>query len=173
MNGISNIIALDLATRTGWATWDGYRRTSGVQIFDLKRGESVGMRYIRFTRWLEDLITLVKPSIICYEQTISRGTFSTAPQEILSGFVTRVQELCARQAIEHFVVYPSALKKFTTGRGNCDKADMLAAVNLRWAESSRDERITDHNEADAIALLYFALTEHLPSSPAQRLSALR
>jgi Holliday junction resolvasome RuvABC endonuclease subunit len=139
----------------------------------LKRGESPGMRYIRFTRWLEDLITLVRPGLIVYEQTISRGVLASAPQEILNGLATRVQELCARHALEHCVVYPSTLKKFTTGRGNCDKTDMLIAVNLRWKDELRVEEITDHNEADAIALLYFALTEYQPSSPALRLQTMR
>lgn len=40
-----NILALDMATKTGWATNAG--RTSGVQTFDVKRGESPGMRFLR------------------------------------------------------------------------------------------------------------------------------
>jgi hypothetical protein len=35
------ILAVDLGTRTGWALWDGARTESGVQVFDLKRGERV------------------------------------------------------------------------------------------------------------------------------------
>ena len=45
------ILALDLATKTGWALQD---RTgaiaSGMQEFSLKRGESKGMRFLRFRK---------------------------------------------------------------------------------------------------------------------------
>jgi hypothetical protein len=50
-----NILALDLGTRTGWAMAENGRTKSGVQLFDVKRGESPGMRYLRFNRWLEDM----------------------------------------------------------------------------------------------------------------------
>ena len=50
-----NILALDLATKTGWATCVGSVVESGVQAFSVKRGESRGMRYYRFMRWLEEM----------------------------------------------------------------------------------------------------------------------
>ena len=46
------ILALDLATLTGWASSVG--RTSGVQVFDVRRGESPGMRFLRCRAWLRD-----------------------------------------------------------------------------------------------------------------------
>jgi Holliday junction resolvasome RuvABC endonuclease subunit len=154
-----NLLALDLATRTGWASWTGVLE-SGVQVFDIKRGESPGMRYLRFRRWLEDLAQLIAPDLIVYEQTIMRGHGSQAPQEITNGFSTRVQELCALRAIDHAAVYPSTLKKWTTGKGNADKAAMMAAVAERW------KAVTDDNESDAIALLHYALEEVAPRAPA-------
>jgi Holliday junction resolvasome RuvABC endonuclease subunit len=45
----------------------------------------------------------------------------------------------------------------TAGRGNAKKPDMLAAVCNRW------KVVTSDDEADAIALLYFALAELVPS----------
>jgi Holliday junction resolvasome RuvABC endonuclease subunit len=51
------------------------------------------------------------------------------------------------------------LKKFTTGKGNADKAAMLEAVSRRW------RRVDDDNEADATALLYYALAELVPEVP--------
>jgi hypothetical protein len=38
------ILALDLGTRTGWAPAEHGRVESGVQVFDVRRGESPGMR---------------------------------------------------------------------------------------------------------------------------------
>ena len=53
------VLALDLATATGWALWDGHGvLTHGVQAFPLRRGESPGMRWLRFRRWLRELLIL-------------------------------------------------------------------------------------------------------------------
>jgi hypothetical protein len=41
-----NILTLDLATKTGWAS-NILGRRSGVVEFQLKRGESPGMRFLR------------------------------------------------------------------------------------------------------------------------------
>lgn len=155
------ILALDLGTHTGWAiaapTFGGsleYHMTeSGVQVFDVKRGESPGMRYLRFRRWIED-VTPPDCRLICYEQTHNRGGAAT---EIAAGLATRVQEICALRAIEHAAVHSATLKKATTGKGNADKAAMLAAVAQKWKAVESDD------EADAIALLHYALAELLPS----------
>lgn len=158
-----NVLALDLATRTGWALMENGRLESGADSFEVGRGESPGMRFIKFNRWLEHLVfpasyehgtpPIGEPRVrlIAYEQPFVMR--SGAAAEIVLGFATRVQEFCARYAIEHTAVNGMRLKKWTTGRGNADKAAMLEAVTRRW------RRVEDHNEADAVALLYWALDE--------------
>jgi len=149
------LLALDLGIRMGWALWDGARLESGVQLFDLKRGESPGMRYLRFRRWLEEVGAGVQ--LIVYEAAHHRGGAAT---EIAAGFTTRVQEFCAARGLEHASVHTATLKKWTTGKGNADKAAMLEAVVRRWTACQ------DDNEADAIALAYYALAEIIsPGGP--------
>ena len=46
------------------------------------------------------------------------------------------------------------IKRFATGKGNADKAAMIAAVRGRGFEPA------DDNEADAIAILLWALETH-------------
>ena len=145
------LLALDLGTQTGWALHAGAGLESGVQAFDLKRGESPGMRYLRFRRWLEEVGTGVE--LIIYEAAHHRGGAAT---EVAAGFATRVQEFCARHGVEHAAVHSATLKKWTTGKGNADKAGMLEAVSRRW------KPVTDDNEADAVALLQYALREIVP-----------
>lgn len=140
-----NVLALDLGTRTGWALLEHQRLESGVQVFDVKRGESPGMRFLRFNRWLDEFPAL---DVVVYEQTHQRGGAAT---EVAAGFATRVQEYCARRGIEHAAVHTGTLKKFTTGSGAAKKPAMIAAVSARW------KAVTDDNEADAVALLFFAL----------------
>jgi Holliday junction resolvasome RuvABC endonuclease subunit len=145
------ILTLDLATRTGWASWDGERRESGFVDFLTKRGESPGCRYIHFNRWLHATIEAVEPELIVYEQPFVMR--SGAAAEIALGLATRVQEACALRGIEHQPVNGSTLKKWVTGRGNAKKPDMVAAVIRRFYFVTE----LDDNEADAIALLEYTL----------------
>jgi Holliday junction resolvasome RuvABC endonuclease subunit len=147
------ILALDLSTRTGWALGSGERYESGVQAFDLKRGESPGMRYVRFRRWLEEVLPSVE--LVVYEQVVpAPAKFGGASaRELAYNFAGRVQEVCALRGIEHTNVWPSSLKKWTTGKGNASKELMVAFVVAKW------KPVRDDNEADAIALLHYAQAE--------------
>lgn len=142
------ILALDLGTKTGWAT--NCPQESGVQEFLLNRGESPGMRYIRFRAWLEEMIEIVKPDVIVYEQTHMRGGYAT---ELAHGFSTRVQEICAKYGIEHAAVHSATLKKFATGSGRAKKEDMIKAAHTKLGVSKR----IDDNEADALWLLKWGI----------------
>ena len=47
------ILGIDSATKTGWAICDGGEITaSGVKDFTKKRGESNGILYLKFRKWL-------------------------------------------------------------------------------------------------------------------------
>jgi Holliday junction resolvasome RuvABC endonuclease subunit len=150
------ILALDLGTKTGWAMLEGGRIESGVQISDVKRGESPGMRYIRFNRWLEEIAD-PKPDVIVFEQAHHRGGAAT---ETAAGFSTRVLEFCARHGIEHSSVHSATLKKFATGSGRAEKADMIARARERFKPD-----LADDNEADALWILEWARREILPGIP--------
>jgi crossover junction endodeoxyribonuclease RuvC len=149
------ILALDLGTRTGWALLEDGHVESGVQVFDVKRGESPGMRYLRFNRWLEEMASAdPRPDVIVFEQAHHRGGAAT---EVAAGFSTRVLEFCARHGIEHASVHTATLKKFATGKGNADKEAMLGAARERFKPN-----LADDNEADALWILEYASNEILP-----------
>ena len=162
MTDVLPILALDLATKTGWALRD---RTgaiaSGVQEFKLKRGESKGMRFLRFRKWLREMLQLGElgqsfsetlPGIICYEQAHHRGGAAT---ELAVGLVTDVLAEAARVQMEHMPVHTGALKKWATGKGNTGKAGMI----LRAVELYPNIEIIDDNHADALLLLGYGLEE--------------
>lgn len=164
------ILALDLATKTGYACWNGERVESGVQDFSLKRGESPGMRYLWFNRWLDNI--LLQPhhrldekgnyvgsspivsfvELIVYEACHNRGGAAT---EVANGFTTRVQEFCARYDIEHASVHTATLKKRSTGSGRASKDEMIAACRKRWNIEPIDD-----NHADALMIMSYALEEY-------------
>jgi len=142
-----NILALDTATKTGWAT-NISSKQSGVQTFDLKRGESPGMRFLRCRGWLGEMLKLLGSiDVIVYEQAHHRGGASTA---CCVGLVSTVQAFAAEHGIELMAVHTGELKRWATGKGNAGKPQMIEAARARgWAP-------VDDNEADAALLLGYA-----------------
>jgi len=146
-----NILALDCGTKTGWASEIDGRIESGVQDFSLKRGESKGIRFLRFNTWLNDMLELIKPHIVVYEMAHLRGGHAT---EILVGMTTRIEEFCESKNIEYSSVHSAMLKKFSTGSGKANKEDMMKAATLKFGRL-----IDSDDEADALLILEWAKQE--------------
>ena len=144
------ILAIDSGTKTGWAVNNG-SIISGVQDFSLKRGESPGMRFLKFQSWLKDMIKLTKPNMIIYERAHHRGG---APTEVGVGLTTIIQTICAEANIEHVALHSGTLKKYATGKGNASKEDMMqAARDLAWEFKTDDQ-------CDALWLLDYAIENY-------------
>jgi Holliday junction resolvasome RuvABC endonuclease subunit len=143
------ILALDFGCKTGWASLTSGFVESGVQEFNLERGESPGMRFLRFNVWLDRMIQIVQPKIVVYERAHHRGGWAT---ELLIGMITRLQEKCAAERVEYSPVHSSTLKKFATGSGRSDKTQMIKACIKRFPGNPP----IDDNEADALLLLAYA-----------------
>jgi crossover junction endodeoxyribonuclease RuvC len=141
------VLALDCGTHTGWAVGeDGRRVLSGVQVFDVKRGESAGMRFLRFNAWLRELAQLAGPfDVVAFELAHHRGGAAT---ELTVGMTTRAQEAAAEWKCENVGVHTGTLKKRTTGSGAAKKPEMIEAARARWRVDPQDD-----NEADALCLL--------------------
>lgn len=147
-----NILALDCATQTGWAALVDGAVESGVQTFDVRRGESRGMRFLRFRAWLLEMIDRVQPGAIVYEQAHHRGGAAT---EVGVGLATRVMEIACEKEIEYQTVHTGTLKKYATGKGNAGKPLMIAAAEVRWP----GQVVEDDNQADALHLLAWMIDE--------------
>jgi Holliday junction resolvasome RuvABC endonuclease subunit len=152
-----NILALDLATKTGYALRENGLLFSGVQVFDVKRGESPGMRFLRLTRFLDDTGTNMKPGdLLVYEQAHHRGGAAT---QCCVGLMTHALSWAAANGIEHAGVHTATLKKWATGSG---KGDKNAMKTVAAAMLGRDP--IDDNEADAVLLLAYAEAELMPKN---------
>ena len=143
------ILALDLATRTGWALSARGRIRSGARDFD---GESHGQKFLKLRAWLDGL---VPPHRVVVEQAHHRGR---GPTELAIGFLTVVKMWCAANKIELGSVHSSTLKVCATGDGQASKADMVRRANVKFRKKL-GRKITDHNEADALHLLEWARNE--------------
>ncbi len=147
------ILALDMATKTGWAVLDGNHIVeSGVQDFTKGRGESNGLLFLRFRKWLDALVVEAQPRLVAYERAHYRGGAAT---ELCVGLQTRAQEIAEKYNCLCAPVATTTLKKFSTGRGNADKAEVIVA-----AARVLGRQPVDDNEADAVMVGMWAASEY-------------
>jgi len=149
------IFGIDTGTRTGWSFYDSKKQKvieSGVMDFSKKRGESNGMMFLRFRKWLRDMILDYGPGLIAYEQAHHRGGAAT---EIGVNLTGRVQEVAEEYVVPCATVHTATLKKFATGKGNAGKLAMIEA-----AKSFLGREPIDDNEADAVHISRWAAEEY-------------
>jgi len=150
---LSAVLALDLGTHTGWAlrSRDG-TVTSGTEHFQPHRFEGGGMRYLRFKRWLAEVERAASvPGAVYFEEVRRHAGVDAA--HAYGGFLAHLTAWCERHGIPYQGVPVGTIKKYATGRGNAPKAAMIAAVR------AKGYAVTDDNEADALALLHWALAQ--------------
>ena len=150
MVGTPAVLALDLGSATGWAlrTRDDHI-TSGTTAFRPSRFEGGGMRYLRFRGWLREMLDLAGPiDRIVFEEV--RRHLSTDSSHVYGGLLATLTAWAELSAIPYEGVPVGTIKRFATGRGNADKAAVIAAMQARGF------RPADDNEADALALLLWA-----------------
>jgi Holliday junction resolvasome RuvABC endonuclease subunit len=147
----TTFLALDLGTQTGWALHGRDARiTSGSEAFKPQRFEGGGMRYLRFKRWLTELKGHAEGLDALYFEEVRRHV-STDAAHAYGGFLATLTAWCEHHQIPYQGVPVGTIKKHATGKGNAGKSAVMDAVRaLGYAPA-------DDNEADALALLRFAL----------------
>lgn len=147
---MSAILAVDLGTTTGWALLasDG-RVTSGSQSFKSGRFEGGGMRYLRLRRWLTETKAATDGLAAVYFEEVRRHAGVDAAHAY-GGFLATLTAWCEHHGIPYAGVPVGTIKRHATGKGNANKASVIAAVR----EAGHDPQ--DDNEADALALLRWA-----------------
>ena len=144
-------LALDLGTKTGWALMDRDRLlTSGVKEFKSDRWQGGGLRFLHLRSWLDELKQRSNGiDRLFYEQV--RRHAGTDASHLYGGWLAVLQVWCEENSIAYQGVPVGTIKRFAAGKGNADKVAMIAAIRERGFESA------DDNEADAIAILLWAL----------------
>lgn len=145
------ILALDLGTNTGWALrgYDGLI-TTGTASFRPGRFDGGGMRYLRFTNWLTELERLSGPIWAIWFEEVRRHA-GTDASHIYGGLMATLTSWAELRGIPYEGVPVGTIKRHATGKGNASKEAMIAAACTRGYSPA------DDNEADAIALLHWAL----------------
>jgi len=145
------VLALDLGTTTGWALrgYDGLI-SSGTVSFKPSRFDGGGMRYLRFQNWLSEMDRLVGPvATIHYEEV--RRHIGTDAAHVFGGLMAVLTAWAEMRGVPYQGVPVGTIKKHATGKGNASKAMMIDAARARGFSPK------DDNEADAIAILFWAI----------------
>lgn len=144
------VLALDLGTSTGWAMHVGDRKIeSGTVSFRPSRYDGGGMRYLRFRGWLNSISANTGLTAIYFEEV--RRHAGTDAAHLYGGFMATLTAWCEQQKVAYQGVPVGTIKRFIAGKGNADKQEVITAVR------SRGYRPIDDNEADAIAILLWAI----------------
>ena len=108
------------------------------------------MRYLRVTNWLIELDQLSGPiAAIWYEEV--RRHAGTDAAHVYGGLMATLTSWAELRGVPYQGVAVGTIKRHATGKGNADKQAMMAAAR------ARSFRPSDDNEADALAILHWAL----------------
>ena len=148
------ILALDLGSTTGWAVRTASSQIqSGTQDFRPRRFEGGGMRYLRFTDWLVETAMLSGGiNRLVYEEVHRHA--GTDASHVYGGFLGTLTAWCEEHEVPYQGVPVGTIKRHIAGKGNADKQAVIAAVRERGFSPA------DDNEADAIAILLWAIDTH-------------
>jgi hypothetical protein len=152
------VLALDLGTTTGFA----FRSAGGVigsGTWDLHpHGECEAIRFER----LADTLTAISPSAgigAVYYEDVRRHVGNLAAR-VYNGLLATLQVWCHERGIPCVPVGVGQIKKFWTNNGRASKDEMIAEAHHRGFNPS------DDNEADALALLHYAIIKGDEGAPA-------
>jgi hypothetical protein len=149
------ILALDLGQRTGWAVRnrDG-AIASGVQEFRPGRFDGGGMIWLRFRGWLQEIDeTSGGVGVVVFEEV--RRHLGTTAAHAFGGYLAHLTAWAEANRIPYQGVPVGTIKRYVTGKGNADKQAVIDAVRRLGFNPA------DDNEADALALLNWAIAQGL------------
>lgn len=153
---LPKILALDLATKCGWACGspDG-EPTYGTKVLP-STGEDIGRFADAFNTWLLDMLTLESPAVVVFEAPVLSGTTSLATARKLYGLAWHTEFCCRLRQVRVCEHHLQSVKKFFAGSGRADKADMIAAARRQGWDPK------DDNAADALGLWACAVHQFAP-----------
>jgi Holliday junction resolvasome RuvABC endonuclease subunit len=132
-----NILALDVATKTGWRN----NLAGGTWDFSIKRDESGGLRLMRFKSKVKEIIALDRPDVVVFERTAGHHKAALIVQAELHGVL---KSLLDDENIEYKAYSASEIKKHATGKGNSNKDAMISSCIEKL-----NIQPVDDNHADA------------------------
>jgi Holliday junction resolvasome RuvABC endonuclease subunit len=148
---MNRILAIDPATKCGYALYDNGATISGVWDLGVKRYEGGGMRFIRLENHLAQILPV---DMVGFEESVNKYADAN---KIYGGIIAVIQAQCEKTKSNYGPVHWATIKRHATGKGNANKEMMIAAAHRLYPGRT----IADDNEADALCLLNYLVSEYV------------
>lgn len=146
------ILALDLATATGWCAGVPDNPNPDFGHFVIPpTGDDVGAFGLKFAEWFKAHIERLKPELIIFEAPILPKQCQPMTARKLMGLAFMVEMMARHRNIRCREGRASTVKKYFAGSGRAQKADTMAMCRrYGW-------QVKTYDEADACALWAYAV----------------
>lgn len=152
------VAALDMAGRTGWAVWESSmaKPESGSKLVSEAAGAANdGQFFSAFFTWVE--FKFCDADFIVYEQPYVNARTNQRTAVRLFGMAGLLEFLCERRAIEcRKINIGDARRHFIGAKAAAGKREAVKKATIDQCEA-RGWPVVDDNEADALALMDYAL----------------
>jgi hypothetical protein len=158
------ILAIDQATRSGWALGEDHRAPQYGTFTLPSCGENYGAFAAEYWRWLAGRLVRHEPKLVVYEKPIHKPTDTLHTARLLYSLATVIDMVCLTKGVRVEVygegevrtnfVGPLHRKRFP-GRDNIKRAVIAECRARGWNPNGDDD-------ADALALLDLARVKHMP-----------
>jgi len=148
----NDILALDLATNTGWCCGKPTDANPEFGHFTIPpTGDDVGRFGLTFAAWLKGVVIARRPELLIFEAPILPKKTQPMTTRKLMGLAVLTEMIARSQNVRCREGRASSVKKHFTGYGHAKKVDTIEICRrYGW-------RVTTDDEADACALWAFAV----------------
>lgn len=141
------VLCLDLGTTTGYAVGNEKELLfSGCMEFKPGRFDGAGMRFLKFKKWLDEVLSYQEIDAVYFEEVMSHKGGDA--WRVYGGLLAHLTAKCEEAQVPYSGIPVGTIKKHMTGKGNANKKMMIMAANERGHD------VIDDNEADAISVYY-------------------
>ncbi len=133
--------------------------THGTLDLRSRRFEGGGMRFLRFRQWLTEIKSAAETLEAIYFEEV-RAHRGVDAAHVYGGLVATLTAWAEHRDVPYAGVPVGTWKRDLTGKGNADKATVMAAVQaLGYTPESQDE-------ADALGILHHSISGFVdPNQP--------
>ena len=142
-------LALDLATKTGWALESSEGLKCGTVLLSPGRSRPHRTKWLNLIWWLDCMLRLHGFRHVVQEAPLVYGMTRISAVSTAYGLAAICEGWCEWKGIPYSQINVQTIKKHAIGKGNCKKGLMVAAAQIKWP----DLDIKDDNAADALWLL--------------------
>lgn len=171
---MGKILALDLATSTGYAIGDGATGMvlrSGARILK-DDGADQGFAFANLIAWLNTMLSQEEPALVVYEAPLPLGGHKkkrNSEASVMNSYGMRAITIgmCRRFGVRTEKVYPATVRKHFLDKANFGDRDATKAAVIKRCQLLRyiPMDCTNADRADACAILDWALNTLCRKTP--------